>query len=124
MYVRRCTSTHFPLVLYREGFLNPVSLTQRNEARRIEMQYRTPVSGPSVSHLHSVHRAERAMRLEAVLSILHGSVEPSKIWRAGADVLLAKVGKGTGPYLSLVHGLPLARLLCRPHTNFFVPGEF
>jgi hypothetical protein len=41
------------LVLYFEGFLNPVSLTQRNEAQRIEVQCRVPVSGQSASHLHS-----------------------------------------------------------------------
>ena len=50
------------------------------------------------------------MRLGAVLLSLHVAVEPSEIRRAGATVLLAKLGGATGPYLSFVHDMPLAEL--------------
>ena len=51
-----------------------------------------------------------AVRLEVVLSRLHVTVEPSGIWRAYANALLATLGGATGPRQSPVHGLPLARL--------------
>jgi len=47
--VRRCAYKHFSLVLCCEGFLNPASLTQRDEAQRIEVQYRVSVSALSLS---------------------------------------------------------------------------
>ena len=38
-HVRRCAYKHFSLVLCCEGCLYPASLTQRDEAQRIEVQY-------------------------------------------------------------------------------------
>ena len=64
------------------------------------------------------------MRLEAVLSSLHVAVGPSKIMRVGAVILFAKLGGATGPYLSLVYDMPLAKQARRPRTSCFVPGEF
>ena len=43
----------FSLVLCCGGFLSPASLTQCDEARRIEVQFRVSVSGRSVTHLNS-----------------------------------------------------------------------
>ena len=67
------------------------------------------------------------MRLGAVLSIPHVAVEPSKIMRVDAIVLLAKLGGATGPYLPPVHDMLLAKRPRRPNTTVcscFVPGEF
>ena len=72
---------------------NLVSLTQRDESQRLEVQCRVLV---------------HVVRLGAVLSILHVAVGPLKIMRVGAIVLFAKLGGATGPYLSLVHDMPLA----------------
>jgi hypothetical protein len=76
--------------------------------------------------LHSVYLVEhyQVVRLEAVLLCLHVAVEPSKIKKAGAVVLLAVLGGATGPYSSLVHDMSFAKLPCRPHTSCLVPGEF
>ena len=73
-----------------------------------------------------MHRVEHFhfVRLEAVLSSPYVFVGPSKIQIAGATALLVKLGGTTGPYLSLVYGLPLAGLPNRPDTSCFVPGEF
>ena len=43
VYVRRFAYKHFYLVLCCEDFLNPASLTQRDEEQRIEVQYRVSV---------------------------------------------------------------------------------
>ena len=59
-----------------------------------------------------------------MLISLHVAVGPSKIRRAGATVLYAKMGGATGPYLPLVNDMPLAKLPRRPRTSCFVPGEF
>ena len=108
---------HLLLVLCSEVFLSPVSLTQRHEAQRIEVQYIVPVqvSGRSASHLQSLHSAHCAghfhvVRLGAVLSCLYVAVGPSKIWWVDANKLFANLGGGaTGPYLSPVHEVPLAK---------------
>ena len=65
-----------------------------------------------------------ALRLGAVLSSPHVAVEPSKILRAGASALFAKLDRAPGLYLSLINDVPLARLPHHPHTSLFVPGEF
>ena len=44
VYVRRCACKNFSPVLCCVGFLYPASLTQRDEARRIEVQCRVLVS--------------------------------------------------------------------------------
>ena len=71
MYVRRCAHGHLSLFLYCGGFLNPVSLTQRDEAQRIEVQYTVSVSGFFVTFFtpHSILRVGHlyVVRLEAVL---------------------------------------------------------
>ena len=53
VYVRRCAYKHFSHAPCCEGPLRPVSLTQRGESQRTEVQYRVSVSGRSVTHLHS-----------------------------------------------------------------------
>ena len=89
--MRRCAYKHLSLVvLCCEGFLNPISLH-------------------CVDYSHVV-------RLEAVLSRLNVAVEPSKIKIADADVLLGELRGATGPYLSFVHDMPLAKQQ--------LPGEF
>ena len=120
--MRKCAHKHFSLVPCCEGFLDPASLTQRNELRCTEVQFRDSVSGHSATH-----RAEHlhVVRLEAALLGLHVAVELSKIKRACATALPAKLGGATGPYLSLVHDVPLlAKRPRRPRTSYFVPGEF
>ena len=64
------------------------------------------------------------MRLEVMLLRLHVAVEPSEIRGVGAAMLLSKLGEATGPYLSPVHDMPLAKWPRRPRTSCFVPGEF
>ena len=66
----------------------------------------------------------QVVRLEAVLSSLRVFVGPSKTQRADADVLFAKLGGATSPYLSLVHDAPPVSLPRRPHIRCFVPSEF
>jgi len=51
--VRKCACKHFSLVLCCEGFFNHVSLTQRDESQRIEVQYWVSVSQHTDSHLQS-----------------------------------------------------------------------
>ena len=50
--------------------------------------------------------------------------QPSKIRRADANALLAKLGGTTSPYLPLVHDVPLAEMPRRLHTSYSAPGEF
>jgi len=111
--VRRCAYKHFSLILCCEGFINPVSLMQRDEAQRIEVQYRVSISGRSVSHLQSPfsspcrtcsRRATRGRALKPPCSVEPPCpVGPSKFGRVYADVLFVKLGGATGPYLPLVH---------------------
>ena len=79
---------------------------------------------PLIFTLHSVHRAEHfhVVRLGAVLLSLHVAVEPSKILRVEATVLFAKLGGATGPSLSPVYDMQLAKRPRRPRTSFFVFG--
>ena len=65
---------------------------------------------PPIFTAHSVHRVDHfhVARLEAMLPGLHVAVKSSKIGRADANVLFAELGGATGPYLFLVHDVPLA----------------
>ena len=106
--MRRCSYKNFSLFLCCEGFLNPVSLTQRDESQRFEVQYRVSVSAgtrPLILTIFSVHSAEHfhVVRLGAVLFSLHVAVGPSKVRRVGAIVLLSKLGWATCPYLTPAH---------------------
>ena len=101
---------------------------QRDEAQHTEVQNMASVSGRSVPSPLSIsfHRVENfhVVRLGAVLLSLHVAVGPSKIRRDGAFLLFAKLDGATGPYLSLIHDMPLAKQPRRPHTSCFVPGKF
>ena len=79
-----------------------------------------------ISTPHSVHRVEHfhVVRLGAVLLSPHVAFEPSKIKKVGDVVLLAKLGGATGPYLSLVHDMPLATRPRRPRTTESVVASF
>ena len=92
------------------------------EAQRIEVQCRSRLAGALslIFNLHSVHRAKHfhVVRLEAVLLCLLVAVGFSKVQRAGATALFARLGGATGPYLSLVYEVPLAKVPRRPRTSW------